>query len=146
MSATPVPVPGCPGGRGAAAQRRHWFPSAAGSRQFRALVHNGSGCRRPGAALVLDDGDGLPLGEPGAGRERLIELARAQSVARLGYQIGLHPPQMRPRRLADPPAQAVGRAFQQRRPLGASEPPFCPPECAGTHDGVCRAMAEAFHR
>jgi hypothetical protein len=41
-------------------------------------------------------------------------------VARLGHQIGLHPPQMRPRRLADPPAQAVGRTFQQRRPVRVS--------------------------
>ena len=72
MPATPVPVPGWPGGEG-----RHWFASAAGSGpQFRALVRSGSGCRGPGAALVLDDGDRLPLGEPGAGRERLIELAR----------------------------------------------------------------------
>jgi len=77
MPAIPVPVPGWPGGRGAAAQRRHWFASAAGFRpQFRPLVRRGSGCRGPGAALVLDDGDRLPLGEPGAGGERLIELAR----------------------------------------------------------------------
>ncbi len=76
MPATLVPVPGWPGGEGRR-QRRHWFASAARSRpQFRALVRSGSGCRGPGTALVLDDGDRLPLGEPGAGGERLIELAR----------------------------------------------------------------------
>ena len=60
------------------AQRRHWFASAAGSRPpFRALVRSASGCRGPGAALFLDDGDRLPLGEPGAGGVSLIELAWA---------------------------------------------------------------------
>jgi hypothetical protein len=64
--------------REAATQRLQWFASAAGSRPpFRALVRSCSGCRGPGAVLVLDDGDGLPLSEPGAGGECLIELAWA---------------------------------------------------------------------
>jgi hypothetical protein len=73
-----------------------------------------------GAALVLDDGYRVPLGEPGASGEGLIEPAAAQPVADPGHQIGLHPPQMRPRRQADPPSQALGCAFQQRRPVRVS--------------------------
>ena len=70
--------------------------------------------RRP---LVPDDGYRLLLGEPGAGGERLIEPGCAQPLADLGHQIGLDPPQMRPCPQANPPAQALGRAFQQRRPV-----------------------------
>ena len=65
-----------------------------------------------GAAPVPDNGYRVPLGEPGAGGERLVEPGRAQRVADLGHQRGLYPPQMRPRRQADPPAQAFSRAFQ----------------------------------
>ena len=64
--------------------------------------------------LVLDDGYRLPLGEPGAGGECLIELARAQPLADLGHQLSLHLPQVRPGRQAHPPAQALRRAFQPR--------------------------------
>jgi hypothetical protein len=113
VTATPVPGAGLAWWRGAAAQRRHRFAFASGSEpQVPRSCASGSGRRGPGAALPLDDGDRLPLVEPGAGGERLIELARIQPLADLGRQIGLHPPQMRPRRLADPPTQAVGRAFQ----------------------------------
>jgi hypothetical protein len=70
-----------------------------------------------GAALVPDDGYRLLLGEPGSGGERPIDPGRAQPVPGLGHQIGLYSPQMRPGLQADPPAQALGRAFQQRRPL-----------------------------
>ena len=35
----------------------------------------------------------LALGERRAGGERLIELARAQPLADLGHQVGLHPPE-----------------------------------------------------
>ena len=59
----------------------------------------------------------LPLGELGAGGERLIELNGAQLLADLGYQFLLQLPQIRPGWQADPLAQALGRAFQPRRPL-----------------------------
>ena len=42
-------------------------------RSLRVVMRSGSG--RRGAALVPDDGDRLPLGEPGAGGDRLIEPA-----------------------------------------------------------------------
>ena len=84
---------------------------------FRAVCRGGSRRLSAGTTLVPDDGYRLLLGEPGAGGERLIEPGCAQPLADLGHQIGLHPPQMRPRRQADPPAQALGRAFQQRRPV-----------------------------
>src|SRR5450755_4886469 len=62
--------------RTATAHSRHRSPShSATSRGLRAVTRGGSG--RLGAALVPDDGDRLPLGEPGAGRERLIEPAAA---------------------------------------------------------------------
>jgi hypothetical protein len=46
--------------------------------RLRAVMRGGSG--RRGAALVPDDGDRLPLGEPGASGERPIELAVAQPL------------------------------------------------------------------
>jgi hypothetical protein len=48
-------------------------PRLAPSRSLGAVRRGGSG--RRGAALVPDDGDRLPLGEPGTGGERLIEPA-----------------------------------------------------------------------
>jgi hypothetical protein len=65
---------------------------------FRAVGRGGSEPLGAGAALVPDDGYRLLLGEPGAGGEGLIEPGCAQPVADLGHQIGLHLPQMRPRR------------------------------------------------
>jgi hypothetical protein len=46
--------------------------------RLRAVMRGGSG--RRGAALVPDDGDRLPLGEPGASGEHPIELAVAQPL------------------------------------------------------------------
>jgi CBS domain len=46
---------------------------------------SGSGRLGAGAALVPDDGDRVPLGEPGSGRERLIEPFRAQRLPDLGH-------------------------------------------------------------
>ncbi len=77
MPATPVPVPGWPGGEGRQRTGGTGSPlRLTPGRSFALLCVAGSGCRDPAAALVLDDGNRLPLGEPGAGRERLIELAR----------------------------------------------------------------------
>ena len=44
---------------------------------------------RAGPALISDDGYRLPLGEPGAGGERLIELVRPEPLTDLGRQFGL---------------------------------------------------------
>src|SRR5215475_8045612 len=74
------------------------------SRSFRAVVRGGSDPRGAGAVLVPDDGYRLPLGKPGAGGERSIQVVGAQLLADLGHKIGFHTPQMRPRRQADPPA------------------------------------------
>ncbi len=66
----------CRAGLVATAHRRHWSPPhLATSRGLRAVMRGGSG--RRGAALVPGDSDRLPLGEPGAGGERLIEPAAA---------------------------------------------------------------------
>jgi hypothetical protein len=43
-----------------------------------------------------------------------------ERLADLGYQLGLRPPQDRPRRQAGTLAQALGRPRQQRRPLGVT--------------------------
>ena len=56
------------------------------------MCMEGSGRLGASVALVPDDGYRLALGERRAGGERLIELARAQPLAELGYQFGLHPP------------------------------------------------------
>jgi hypothetical protein len=117
----PVPVPGWLGGKeGLRRAGSSSPPHLAPSRGFRAVARGGSGRLGAGAELVSGDGDRLPLGEPGAGGERLIELARAQPLADLGHQVGLHPSQRRPRREPDAPAQALGRSFQARRPLWVS--------------------------
>ena len=58
-------------GQPAPARLRTWLQAVV----LAMLCVGGSGCR--GAALVPDDGDRLPLGEPGAGGERLIEPAVA---------------------------------------------------------------------
>src|SRR5262249_56504687 len=52
----------------------------------------GSGRLGAGVALVPGDGYCLALGERRAGGERLVELARAEALADLGYQVGLYPP------------------------------------------------------
>ena len=52
-------------------------------------MRGGSEPAGAGAVLVTDDGYRLPLGECGAGGERLIEPVRAQRLAGLGYQLGL---------------------------------------------------------
>jgi len=83
-------------------------------RCLHAVIRSGSG--RRGGALVPGEGDCLPLGEHGAGEERLIERNAAELVADSGHQLALYRPQVGPRRQANPPAQALGRAFQQRRP------------------------------
>src|SRR5207302_261230 len=76
-------------------------------------VGGGSGFLGAGAALVPDDVYRLPLGEPGAGGERLVELGGAQLLADLGYQFLLQPPQIWPGRQADPLAQALVVAAQR---------------------------------
>jgi hypothetical protein len=79
MTVRPVPRCRCRAGlvatgdsaQPAPARLRTWLQAVV----FALLSVGGSG--RRGAALVPDDGDRLPLGEPGAGGERLIELAAA---------------------------------------------------------------------
>jgi hypothetical protein len=88
-----VPVPGRPGGDGR--RRRAGVgspPRLAPCSNSRAVARSGSGRQGAGAALVPDDSDRLLLGEPGVGGEHLIEPARAQPLADLGHQLGLHPP------------------------------------------------------
>ena len=84
---------------------------------FRAVCVAAQDLWGPVPRWYRDDVYRLPLGEPRAGGERLIELGGAQLLADLGYQFLLQPPQIRPGRQADPLAQALGRAFQPRRPL-----------------------------
>ena len=97
--------------RTAAAHSRHRSPShLATSRGLRAVMRGGSG--RRGAALVPDDGDRLPLGEPGASGERLIEPAPRPASG------GPGPP-------ARPPP-AAGAATRAGRPAGAGPLPRLP--------------------
>jgi hypothetical protein len=72
----------------------HWSPGCS----FRAACRGGSRRLSAGTTLVPDDGYRLLLGESGADGEGLIEPGCAQPLADLGHQIGLHLPQMRPRR------------------------------------------------
>ena len=51
-----------------------------------------SGRLGAGVAPAPHGGYRLPLAEPGAGGERLIEPVRAERLADLGYQLGLPPP------------------------------------------------------
>src|SRR5215471_17621819 len=100
-----VSVPSWPGGERRRRRAGAGSPAQlAPSRSFRAVVRGGSEPGGAGAMLVLDDGYRLPLGKPGAGGERSIDVVGAQLLADLGHKIGFHTPQMRPRRQADPPA------------------------------------------
>ena len=78
---------------------------------------------------VPDRGYRLALVEPGTDRDRLIKPVRAQHLAKLGHQLGLRRPQHRPGPQAHPLAQAIGGAFQQRRPLRVALPEREPGMC-----------------
>jgi hypothetical protein len=62
---------------------------------------------RASVTLAPHDGYSISLCEPGASGEGLIEPVLAEGAADPGQEICLRSPQMRPRWLADPSAQAV---------------------------------------
>src|SRR5215470_3894348 len=70
--------------------------------------------------VVADGGHRLLLTEPGPGRERLTEPVVSQRLPDLGCQLGLNPPQHRPRAKPGPAAQALGRPGQQCRSFGVA--------------------------
>src|SRR5262249_11539968 len=81
---SPVSVPGWPGDEWRRRRAGAGSPAQlAPSRSFRAVVRGRSGALAAGAVLALDDGYRLPLGKPGAGGERSIEVVPAQLLADL---------------------------------------------------------------